>query len=230
MLDLHVVVGRLALVILYGAVIGIEREARHKTAGIKTNTLVALGAAGFAMITDTFGPGNHNPAQIAAAVVTGIGFIGAGVIIHRGAEVQGVTTAATLWVNAAVGVTIGTGHLIVGTAIFVGVLFVQITMRPVAAIIARNAKVHRHWNVRVVADPQSLAKINEALRAYAPVEKDVAIKRKMIGRSADQLEWTVRLIAPANANLTELEETLVAVPGVTTVAIEEESAPLGYDV
>ena len=158
MLDPHVVVGRLALVILYGAIIGIEREARHKTAGIKTNTLVALGAAGFAMITDTFGAGNHNPAQIAAAVVTGIGFIGAGVIIHRGAEVQGVTTAATLWVNAAVGVTIGTGHLLVGSAIFAGVLFVQITMRPVAAIIARNAKVHRHWNVRVVASPEALAR------------------------------------------------------------------------
>ena len=230
MLDAHLVIGRLALVVLYGAIIGIEREARHKTAGIKTNTLVALGAAGFAMITDTFGEGNHNPAQIAAAVVTGIGFIGAGVIIHRGAEVQGVTTAATLWVNAAVGVTIGTGHILVGSAVFVSVLFVQITMRPIAAIIARNAKVHRHWNVRVVADPQSLSNINEALRTYAPVEKDVAIKRKMIGHSADRLEWTVRLIAPANANLTDLEETLVAVPGVASVSIEEEAAPLGYDV
>ena len=222
-LDPHIVIGRLALVILYGAIIGIEREARHKTAGIKTNTLVALGAAGFAMVSNTFGPNNHNPAQIAAAVVTGIGFIGAGVIIHRGGEVQGVTTAATLWVNAAVGVTIGTGHLLIGSVIFAGVLFVQITMRPIAAMIARSAKVDRHWNVQVDADATSLGQINETLHAFAPVEQNISITRKIIGRSEDRIDWTVRLVAPDNADLTGLENRLTAVPGVHRVTIEELS-------
>jgi len=225
MLDLHTIVIRFALVLLYGAIIGIEREARHKTAGVKTNCLVALGAAGFAMITDTFGAGNHNPAQIAAAVVTGIGFIGAGVIIHRGAEVQGVTTAATLWVNAAVGVTVGTGHLNVGTAIFVAVLVVQMTVRPIAAVVARATKVRRRWNVRVTADPPSLPLIKDALKASAPIEKDVAMKR-----DHDRIEWTVRLIAPPEASLAQLEESLIAVPGVLSVAIEEDESTLGYDV
>jgi len=225
MLDLHTIITRFALVLLYGAIIGIEREARHKTAGVKTNTLVALGAAGFAMITDTFGAGNHNPAQIAAAVVTGIGFIGAGVIIHRGAEVQGVTTAATLWVNAAVGVTVGTGHLVVGTAIFIGVLFVQLTVRPIAAIVARLTRVQRHWNVRVNADSASLPLIDDALKAFATIEKDVAMKR-----DHERIEWTVRLIAPPEASLAQLEESVIAVPGVFSVAIEEDEGAVGYDV
>ena len=230
MLDPHVIIGRLALVILYGAIIGIEREARHKTAGIKTNTLVALGAAGFAMISDTFGPANHNPAQIAAAVVTGIGFIGAGVIIHRGGSVQGVTTAATLWVNAAVGVTIGTGHLIVGTAIFVSVIFVQMTMRPIASIIARNTKPERHWNVRVAADATALRTINETIRSFAPGASNVGITRRHVGRDEDRIDWAVRLVAPDDANLAQLEEQLIAVPGVRTVAIEEQSAAQSADL
>jgi uncharacterized membrane protein YhiD involved in acid resistance len=230
MLDPHVIIGRFALVILYGAIIGIEREARHKTAGIKTNTLVALGAAGFAMVSNTFGPTNHNPAQIAAAVVTGIGFIGAGVIIHRGGSVQGVTTAATLWVNAAVGVTIGTGHLVVGSAIFAGVLFIQLTMRPIASIIARNTKAERHWNVRVGAQADALPTINETVCAFAPQTSNVGITRRHVGRDEDRIDWVVRLVAPDDANMAELEQQLIAVRGVQTVAIEEQSAAQSADL
>ncbi len=65
---------RLSLAALFGALIGVERQWRHKNAGIKTNTLVALGAAGFAIMSNSFGTANHNPGQLAAAVVTGIGF------------------------------------------------------------------------------------------------------------------------------------------------------------
>src|SRR5438067_6147184 len=92
MIDPQTAALRIGLALVFGAVIGIEREWRHKNAGIKTNTLVAIGAAAFAMMTDTFGPGNHNPAQLAAAVVGGIGFIGAGVIIHRGAPIDRKST------------------------------------------------------------------------------------------------------------------------------------------
>src|SRR5207237_8428935 len=92
------------------------------------------------MMTNTFGPGNHNPAQLAAAVVTGIGFIGAGVIIHRGATVQGVTTAATLWVNAALGLAIGLGQLFVAGAVFAGIVIVQFTMRRVGLWLSRMNK------------------------------------------------------------------------------------------
>src|SRR5471032_2289091 len=117
----------LLLAVVFGAAIGVERQLHHKSAGIKTNTLVALGAAGFSMLSASgFGPGN-NPAQLAAAVVTGIGFIGAGVIIHRGASVQGVNTAATLWASASMGVAIGGRHYAVGASLFAAVLVVQLS-------------------------------------------------------------------------------------------------------
>ncbi len=136
MADWQIVVLRIALAFLFGAIAGIEREWRHKVAGIKTNALVAIGAAAFALMSDTFGPNNHNPAQLAAAVVTGIGFIGAGVIIHRGATVQGVTTAATLWANASMGVAFGLGHYAVGATVFGGVIVVQFVLPAVAEFVS----------------------------------------------------------------------------------------------
>src|SRR5436305_11398193 len=139
-LDPNTIVLRIALAFLFGAVAGIEREWRHKVAGIKTNALVAIGSAAFALMSNTFGPNNHNPAQLAAAVVSGIGFVGAGVIIHRGATVQGVTTAATLWANASMGVAIGLGQLPLGFAMCAAILTVQFTMRHVGMIIARIKK------------------------------------------------------------------------------------------
>jgi len=139
----YTVVLRIALAFVFGAIAGIEREWRHKVAGIKTNALVAIGAAAFALMSDTFGPGNHNPAQLAAAVVTGIGFIGAGVIIHRGATVQGVTTAAKLWANASMGVAFGLGYFVVGVAVFACVIVVEFVLPAVAAFIAAHGPSDR---------------------------------------------------------------------------------------
>src|SRR5437879_944932 len=88
---------RLLISLFFGALIGIERQWHHKNAGLKTNTLVAVGATAFALVSQHgFGP-NSNPAQVAAGVVTGIGFIGGGVIMRRSGNVQGINTAATLW-------------------------------------------------------------------------------------------------------------------------------------
>jgi putative Mg2+ transporter-C (MgtC) family protein len=136
--DPYTVVLRIALAFVFGAVAGIEREWRHKVAGIKTNALVAIGAAAFALMSNTFGPNNHNPAQLAAAVVSGIGFIGAGVIIHRGATVQGVTTAATLWANASMGIALGLGYFTIGITVFAGVVLVQFVLPPIAAFITAH--------------------------------------------------------------------------------------------
>ena len=127
MIDPVTIVVRIALALAFGAVIGIEPELRQKHAGLKTMTLVSIGAAGFAMMSDTFGASNHNPGQMAAAVVGGIGFIGAGVIMHRGFTVQGVTTAATLWADASVGVAAGFGYLALATVLTAAVTIVQVT-------------------------------------------------------------------------------------------------------
>src|SRR3989338_1971489 len=107
--------GKLFLAALLGAVIGTERAVlAHRAAGTRTFALVSLGACLFVvsfLYVDTvyLGYSNFDPGRVGAAVVQGVGFIGAGIIIFRGTTVHGVTTAAGLWVSAAVGVAVGFG-------------------------------------------------------------------------------------------------------------------------
>ena len=118
---------RTLLALVLGAVIGVERQWHHKSAGIRTHALLALGAAGFALISHLVFLRNPeiNPTQIAAGVVTGIGFICGGVIMHRGASVQGLNTAASLWTTAGVGLAIGAGFYPLAYVMLAAVLTVQ---------------------------------------------------------------------------------------------------------
>ncbi|HXM36864.1 MAG TPA: MgtC/SapB family protein [Pyrinomonadaceae bacterium] len=120
---------RLVLSALFGTLVGIERQWRHKNAGLKTNALVTIGATAFGLIAlRGFGPGSQ-PTQIAAGVVTGIGFIGAGVVMHRGASVQGINSAATLWAAAGMGLALGQGYYELAAYILVVVLITQFSLQ-----------------------------------------------------------------------------------------------------
>lgn len=113
LLDLEPV-GRLFLASLLGFLIGLEREFAGQPAGERTHALVALGAAAFSVISTSAFHGS-DPSRLAAGVVTGIGFLGAGMILKdtRG-QVHGLTTAAGIWAVGAVGVAIGTGMYVIG--------------------------------------------------------------------------------------------------------------------
>jgi putative Mg2+ transporter-C (MgtC) family protein len=106
---------RLALAAVLGGAIGLEREYRHKPAGLRTNMLIALGSALFSILSVELGTGAGSPDRIAAQVVTGIGFLGAGAILRSGENVHGLTTAATIWVNAAIGMAAGLGSYRIAT-------------------------------------------------------------------------------------------------------------------
>src|SRR5712692_4107905 len=99
--------------VLCGAIIGIERERRGKPAGFRTNTLICFGSALYMLVSEfiisQFGGQSVDPTRIAAQVVTGIGFLGAGTIIQARGTITGLTTAATIWVVAAIGLLIGAG-------------------------------------------------------------------------------------------------------------------------
>jgi putative Mg2+ transporter-C (MgtC) family protein len=98
---------RLFLALGLGALIGFERELKHRPAGLRTHMLVSLGATVFTIISLSF---NLDPARVAAGIVTGIGFLGAGSIIAQGGNVKGITSAATLWVVAGIGLCVGVGY------------------------------------------------------------------------------------------------------------------------
>lgn len=114
---------RLILAAVLGLVIGFERERAHKPAGLRTHMLVCLGSCLFTLVSLEF---SIDPARVAAGIVTGIGFIGAGTILAERERIVGITTAASLWVTAAIGLTIGIGSYllaIVATIITMLVLF-----------------------------------------------------------------------------------------------------------
>jgi putative Mg2+ transporter-C (MgtC) family protein len=99
------------LAIFLGAIIGLERELKNKPAGLKTHVLICLGATAITFLSDKFAP-QGDPGRIAAQIVSGIGFIGAGTILHARQVVQGLTTAATLWLVASIGMLIGAGFIL----------------------------------------------------------------------------------------------------------------------
>lgn len=115
---------RLLIATALGALVGFEREKRKRPAGFRTNMLVCLGSCIFTIISVyTF---SIDPARIAAGIVTGIGFLGAGSIISSGGHVQGITTAATLWVVAGIGLAVGVGEygLAVATSVLVFLILI----------------------------------------------------------------------------------------------------------
>jgi putative Mg2+ transporter-C (MgtC) family protein len=100
---------RLLLAAALGALLGLEREYRRKPAGLRTNILIGVGSALFAIVSIEIGRAGGTPDRIAAQIVTGIGFLGAGAILRGRGNVHGLTTAATIWVNAAIGIAAGAG-------------------------------------------------------------------------------------------------------------------------
>lgn len=101
---------RLALAAGLGAALGLEREMRQKPAGLRTNMLIAVGSALFSLISVQLAAQGGTADRIAANIVTGVGFLGGGAILRSGREVLGMTTAATIWVNAAIGMAAGFGE------------------------------------------------------------------------------------------------------------------------
>jgi len=129
---------RLITAALLGAALGFERELRQKDAGLRTNILISVGAALFTLMSIEISGPSGDPGRIAAQIVTGIGFLGAGAIIRTDGGIQGLTTAATVWVNAAVGVAAGGGqyHLaFIATGITLTALLV---LQPIERILARR--------------------------------------------------------------------------------------------
>ncbi|MDT2019377.1 MgtC/SapB family protein [Methylocella sp. CPCC 101449] len=137
----------LAVAFALGALIGFERQWRQRLAGLRTNTLVSLGAATFVMFASLI-PGEGSPTRVAAQVVSGIGFLGAGVIFKEGLNVRGLNTAATLWCSAAVGLVAGAGyplHALLATAF---VIMVNLALRPLTWFLSRHTMEMTELSVR----------------------------------------------------------------------------------
>jgi putative Mg2+ transporter-C (MgtC) family protein len=132
---------------LLGAVIGLEREISHKAAGLRTNTLICLGACVFAIVSRRMGTlYEGSSTRIAAHIVGGVGFLGAGVIIQDRGGVQGITTAATIWLAASVGVSCGAGFCLLAVIATVLTVTTLIALKPLERKLSRKTSDNKQDN------------------------------------------------------------------------------------
>lgn len=183
-----------------GAIIGYERKSRLKEAGVRTHFIVALASA-LVMIVSKYCYGDIltkdlvrlDPSRVASSIVSGVGFLGAGMIFVRRQTINGLTTAAGVWATAGVGMAIGGGFYFLGIATTAIILFAQVVLRKNIWIIKR---IPEHENVRIVVlnNPETLDKIQATLKkndieilgirvenseknAYLTLDLDIKVKR-----------------------------------------------------
>jgi putative Mg2+ transporter-C (MgtC) family protein len=155
--------GYLLVATILGGAIGFERELRGKAAGLRTNILICLGAALFTRLSISVAEGSGDPARIAAQIVTGVGFIGAGTILHSRGHVSGLTSAATIWLVAAIGVAVGAGALIEA----VGATLLVVVVLGVLGQLERYLRAYggvSHVTLEVEANPERVGEIERVVR------------------------------------------------------------------
>ncbi len=225
-------VARLGTAFLLGSAIGLERQWRQRMAGLRTNTLVAIGAAIFVMLS-VLTPGDSSPNRIAAQVVSGIGFLGGGVILREGLSVRGLNTAATIWCAAAIGSLSGAGFLsqaFIGT---VAILIANIVLRPLSYRVnqqpLKGTELELCYRCLVVCHSQDEAHIRALLLQMVSNDKMRlrSLHSEDLEETADKVEVEADLVTQDrnDAFLEQIISRLSLEPGVTAVSwkiIEQE--------
>jgi putative Mg2+ transporter-C (MgtC) family protein len=197
----------LATAFALGCAIGVERQYRQRSAGLRTNVLVAVGAAAFADLGGRV-LGGEGEARIIAYVISGIGFLGAGVIMKEGAQVRGLNTAATLWVSAAVGAFAGAGFPAEAAAVTGFILACNTLLRPLVNYLnrrpIRSGETEALYRVHVICAPADIARardlIDETLERHHYPIRDI----ETLSESEEQVELAASLTS-TTADFAELD-------------------------
>lgn len=213
------VLTRLLVAALCGAAIGTERERGDKPAGLKTYVLISLGACLFSTLSVRHFP--QDPARVAAQVVIGIGFLGAGVIVvYGGTHIVGITTAASIWATAAVGMAAGLGYLLTSLYMTALILSFLLLLPLVESGLIEKVRRRRLYLV-LEADYREgiLGEVMETLTREGL--KGVSLLRYSQCRRDGTCSMLLRVNLPAGASLDRLADRLQAVKGVAVVRFEE---------
>lgn len=165
MIDEMLLLQRLLVSLILGGIIGIEREYNDKPAGFATNSLICIGATLFTLISLSTAELGADPARIAAQIITGVGFLGAGAILRDGVKVSGLTTAASVWLVAAIGMAVGFGAFaLAAMATFLALVVHFLLRRTVRAI----ERVKKYETIQVVCDPswKTIDKIQRTMEKH----------------------------------------------------------------
>lgn len=223
MISFPTILLRLAVAVLLGAIIGLERERRVRAAGMRTLALVSLGSALFTIVSaygflSLLGIPHItlDPTRIASYIVAGIGFLGAGTIFmsHTSERVRGLTTAASIWVIAAIGIACGAGMLLEATATTVIMLIVLVLLRFMERAILRRSLTgtyHLHLNVTSVTG-QLIASIYDICSRNSVTIEKLSVQSEPGG---EVIELTCQ--APGEGAIAKVIGELHALPGVNTI-------------
>lgn len=202
----------LAVAFLCGGLIGIERQIRQRNAGLRTMVLVAVGAAAFVYLGGRL-LGGDGEVRIIAYVVSGIGFLGAGVIMKEGAEVRGLNTAATLWSSAAVGAFAGSGLIGEAFALTIVVLAGNTLLRPLVNYINRRpvdaATTEATYRVHVVCAAENITEARDLLDAELERASYPIREIEVLSEGEETTELAAILI-PTTADAAELDGVCAA--------------------
>jgi putative Mg2+ transporter-C (MgtC) family protein len=206
--------GRLALAAVLGGAVGAERELSDQPAGLRTHMLLVLGACLFTLVSAYgFGRGT-DPSRIAAQIVTGIGFLGGGAILRHGASIRGLTTAASIWATAALGVAVGAGRYLLAVGATVLILITLVGLRAVRNVLRRRGPSREAFAV-VTRPGFSAGALTDALHREGVGLRGLEHAQ---GEEGGRLELVVRL--PAGYEPERLLDALAEIDGVKEVEWE----------
>ena len=218
---------RVLLAVTLGGALGIEREIDAQPAGFRTHIVLCLGATLFGLISIyAFAPFESVRAdsnvqidvtRVASQVVVGVGFLGGGAILKYGASIRGLTTAASMWVTAAVGLAIGVGYYWAAVAITIATLISLVVFRWLREWIRRNFARHTEtvtFRLAKDADPGELV---SALHDLA----GVGVRTMQIDRSSDQIEVTVTVKSESGVRLDQMIAQLATRTDVSDMSVDE---------
>ena len=222
---------RLGSALVFGSLIGFERQWRQRMAGLRTNALVAIGAAGFVIFSIVVS-GDNDPTRVAAQIVSGIGFLGAGVILREGLNVQGLNTAATLWCSAMVGTFAGGGELVASALGAAFVVSTNLFLRPIVRLINRQPRgaveVETHYAVEIRCLGREEAHVR-ALLLQAAASAGLGLRRLTSENLEDSPQVTVSasLVSTGrhDAALEQMIGRLSLEPFVTAAHWQVEHSP-----
>lgn len=216
---------RILTACLCGAVIGLERSKRYKEAGIRTHVIVCCAAAllmivskyGFADLTDPAGNffngvRGADPARIAAQVVSGISFLGAGVIFKHGSTIRGLTTAAGLWATAGIGLSIGAGMYGLGLFTTVLLAVIQVVMHRFA--VGMDSQLYRHLEFTVYNQEG----FQESFDAFLTKRRIKAMESKITFLDGGFISYSLVVRTPEELSMSELERFLQAYGAVRSIS------------
>ena len=166
---------RIGCAFVMGIFIGVERQIRQRNAGLRTNILVSIGAAAFTILSYSMTTGNGDPSRVAAQIVSGIGFLGGGLILKDGLTVRGLNTAATIWCSAACGTLSGVGLYKEAAILVICVLLTHCLFRPLCALLEkRTAKVY-HYSIRAECQRNASNSIQKLIMDTLAFDQDVQL-------------------------------------------------------